>query len=176
MDQYVTRSAVLRGRLRPAKIPRRPPWAIGEVAFVRACTSACEATCVDACPQNILVPARDGRPEARFDLGECTFCADCAEVCPSGALKLENVDGTKRAPWALRAIVANRCLAIAGVTCRSCGDACGEDAIRFKLGLNGAALPVVDEAACTGCGACVRPCPVDAITLHGPVGTKERAA
>jgi ferredoxin-type protein NapF len=88
---------------------------------------------------------------------------------------MRGADGAERPPWSLTAVVANRCLAIAGITCRSCGDVCGEDAIEFKLALNGAALPLVDEAVCTGCGACVRPCPVGAIMLEDRVSGPEGA-
>lgn len=175
LTHYLTRSALLRGRLQSSKPPRRPPWAVDEAAFALACTPACENACVDACPERILVSAAGGRPEIRFERGECTFCAACVEVCPSGALTLENADGAKRQPWALRAIVTNRCLAIAGVTCRACGEACAEEAIDFKLGLNGKAFPTIDDALCTGCGGCVRPCPVGAVCLEDPSQGAERA-
>jgi ferredoxin-type protein NapF len=172
MDQQLTRSAVLRGRWRSEKLPRRPPWALGETAFVAACPPSCGRRCVEACPEAILSLAGDGRPQIHFERGECTFCAACVEACPSGALTREG-DGP---PWSLVARVAETCLSIAGVTCRSCGDACGEDAIRFSLGLNGTARPVIDGEACTGCGACVRPCPVEAITVQEPGLTKETVA
>jgi len=171
MDQQLTRSALLRGLWRRDAPPRRPPWALAEAGFAAACPPNC-GLCVDACPENILSLAADGRPQIEFERGECTFCADCVEACPTGALARAG----DAAPWSLVARVAETCLSIAGVTCRSCGDACGEDAIRFSLGLNGTARPLIDGETCTGCGACVRPCPVDAITVAEPRAASEHAA
>ena len=65
----------------------------------------------------------------------------------------------------LRAAVANDCLAYRDVVCRSCGDACGEAAIRFSPRLGGAARPEILAERCTGCGACVSACPAGAVTM-----------
>ena len=51
-----------------------------------------------------------------------------------------------------------------GVVCASCREVCPASAIRVPPGARGAAT--VDPETCTGCGACVAPCPVDAIALH----------
>lgn len=61
--------------------------------------------------------------------------------------------------------VAPSCLALQGVECRLCGDACDSGAIRFPPRLGGVARPVIDEARCTGCGDCLPPCPVAALAL-----------
>jgi len=63
------------------------------------------------------------------------------------------------------AVIGGSCMAFKDVVCRSCGDACGEAAIRFSPRLNGAALPVVLAERCTGCGDCVAACPAGAVTL-----------
>jgi Pyruvate/2-oxoacid:ferredoxin oxidoreductase delta subunit len=58
------------------------------------------------------------------------------------------------------------CMAFAAnVVCRSCGDACGEAAIRFSPRLGGAACPAILTDRCTGCGDCVSACPASAITM-----------
>ncbi|MEW6513664.1 MAG: 4Fe-4S dicluster domain-containing protein [Pseudomonadota bacterium] len=58
------------------------------------------------------------------------------------------------------------CIAFAqNVVCRSCGDACGEAAIRFSPRIDGAACPVVLAERCTACGECVPACPASAISL-----------
>jgi ferredoxin-type protein NapF len=69
--------------------------------------------------------------------------------------------------------MATSCLALHGVLCRSCGDACPEAAIAFPPALGRVARPVVDAAGCTGCGDCVAACPVAALAL-APTQASER--
>ncbi len=66
-----------------------------------------------------------------------------------------------------KVIISTACVAYNNVVCRSCGDACGEAAIRFSPRVMGAALPEVIAERCTACGECVSACPVSAITLTG---------
>jgi len=176
VTQRISRRAFIRALRQHRKFPIRPPWAGGEIAFAAACAPNCGGACVKACPESILVSAADSRPEVRFELGECTFCGDCADVCPSGALVKHDASGRLLAPWSLKAEIANSCLAVSGVTCRACSEACGEDAVNFRLGLNGAAYPAVSDDACTGCGACVKPCPVDAVALEDRTSILEGVA
>ncbi len=68
----------------------------------------------------------------------------------------------------LRAVIGEACLALRGVECRICGDACGAGAIRFRPVRGGVALPIVAEDACTACGDCVAPCPTGAIPAMQP--------
>lgn len=77
---------------------------------------------------------------------------------------------TRREPGAAEPglIVGDTCLARRGVVCQTCRDACPEGAVRFPPLLARVALPVVDLAACTGCGACVEACPVGAIRMNPP--------
>jgi len=70
-----------------------------------------------------------------------------------------------RPPWTIRARIGNLCLAERGVECRICGEHCEAEAIRFPPRLNAPPLPVVNHEACTGCGACVGPCPSRAIRV-----------
>ena len=69
-------------------------------------------------------------------------------------------------PWTMVAAIGADCLAVRGVECRVCGEACPERAIRFRLQLGGVAQPVLDTGGCTGCGACIGPCPARAITMQ----------
>ena len=67
---------------------------------------------------------------------------------------------------------AEHCLAQQNVVCRTCGEICAHDAIRFSPRLGGAALPVLDSERCTGCGDCLPICPNSALNLvassHAP--------
>ena len=60
---------------------------------------------------------------------------------------------------------ADNCLARRKVECRVCGEACDAGAIRFRPALGGVSQPELRPDACTGCGDCVAPCPVAAITM-----------
>lgn len=138
-----------------------PPWT--EVRRLAVACTQCDA-CVAACPEAILVRDTHGFPSVDFDRGECTFCAACATAC--GEAVFFEMD---LLPWGIRASASETCLARAGVVCQSCKDACGAGAIRFPLAAGRVATPAFDLERCTGCGACVSPCPVKAITLGEPV-------
>lgn len=159
-----SRRALLRGRVRPEARPR-PPWALAEADFVSTCTR-CDA-CIDACPESILARGDGGFPIVDFNAGECTFCQDCVDACRPRALRLDTTDAPAAAPWSIKAAVQDKCLALHGVHCQACRDACPTGAIRFPL-RTGVPRPVVDPAQCTGCGACVAPCPVEAVLVRQP--------
>lgn len=155
----VSRRQFLRGTFKTANAPRRPPWALAEDRFIAAC-SGC-GDCVTACPTRVII--RVGRfPEIDFGRGECNFCGACATACTDGALLRQN---PQTSPWNIKARLAATCLAQRGVECRICGEHCGPAAIRFSPRLGGPPLAEIDVAACTGCGACVAPCPVAAISI-----------
>lgn len=139
----------------------RPPWALAETAFLETCT-ACDK-CLGVCEEGILKRGAGGYPEIDFQMGECTFCGDCAKVCEPGAIIAKNRDGA--IPWNLEARIDSSCLSSNAVTCRVCGDRCDSRAIRFQLAVGGIANPIIDPSSCTGCGACVAPCPVDAVEV-----------
>lgn len=145
--------------------PLRPPRALAEDSFVARCTR-CDG-CVRACPTGIVVRGAGGFPELDFHRGECTFCGDCVEVCAPGALGA--------GAWTVRAEIGANCLTRGDVACRSCGDACAVRAIRFVPRRGGIAAPQLDAAACTGCGACCAPCPVDAVTLRAACDVESAA-
>jgi ferredoxin-type protein NapF len=62
--------------------------------------------------------------------------------------------------------IGGSCLAAAGITCMTCRDVCPEQAISVGMLRGGIFLPDLDATACTGCGACVAPCPGEAIVLQ----------
>lgn len=155
-----SRRAFLKLPKRPRTPPVRPPWS-DPASFAAACTGCLE--CIDACPENIIVPDGDQRPVLEFSAGACTFCAACAEACPTQAL-----DPGREFEWSWKAVVQDTCLSLKGVMCRTCEDVCDPRAIRFKLALGGRSEPLVDDDQCTGCGACAHACPVQAIRLEQP--------
>lgn len=103
-----------------------------------------------------------GFPAVDFTRGECTFCRACEGACAPRALVAEG-----RVAWSIQADVASACLALHGVHCQTCRDACPTSAIGFPM-RPGVPKPVIDGALCTGCGACVAPCPVDALRMQPP--------
>ncbi|SDQ26820.1 ferredoxin-type protein NapF [Pseudoxanthomonas sp. CF385] len=154
-----SRRALLFGPVPTAPPPAvfRPPWAKPEPEFLAACTR-CDA-CVRACPEQVLLRDADGLPRFDARAGECTFCGDCAAACGSEAF-----EPVRDPPWMLIADVAGTCLSAQGVVCASCREVCPASAIHVAPGARGPAR--VDSDACTGCGACVGTCPVDAIRLQ----------
>ena len=158
MDQPSKR-AFLRGRF-ISRDTLRPPGSIG--AFEDICTR-CDA-CLEACPTDIIVKGQSGYPELSFDQGECLFCSDCAKVCEAEAIR-------PATQWHMRAKVNSSCLSYNGVTCRACEDQCEQQAIRFRLITGGKSLPAFDLEACTGCGACIAPCPTQSIQLFQHMST-----
>ncbi len=156
-----SRRGFFRGRPRPqAEI--RPPWALAEAEFIDYCTRCND--CLGTCPEHIIVAGDGGFPTIDFRRGECTFCGDCVSACQPHALSRREDD---QPPWPYKAAIGPACLPNHGVECRTCGDFCDVHAIRFLPRLGGSPLPTLDPQLCTGCGACVAPCPVAAITVSG---------
>ena len=153
-----SRRGFFRGRPRP-KAEIRPPWALPEASFTDLCTRCND--CLGTCPERIIISGDGGFPAIDFKLGECTFCGDCVTACkPLALLRTDN-----QAAWTHKAFIAACCLPERGVECRTCGDFCLANAIRFSPRLGGSPIPVIDAEKCTGCGACLAPCPVSAISI-----------
>ncbi|MCY1493913.1 Ferredoxin-type protein NapF [compost metagenome] len=148
------RRALLR-RLAGAQEVRRPPWTAADLTD--RCTR-CDA-CLRACPEGVLLAGDGGFPQLDLDQAGCTLCGECADACDAGVFDLSR----PAFPW--RARIEPHCLALAGIHCRSCEEACEARAIRFHPRLGAPPLPQLDPHACTGCGACLAPCPSQAIRL-----------
>ncbi len=65
----------------------------------------------------------------------------------------------------MRVLFSQDCLAQRNVVCRTCGEMCEVGAIRFSPRIGAAALPALQDSACTGCGECLPICPTHAISL-----------
>ncbi len=154
------------------KNPRRPflfmaqgvknisplPWVKQFSSFTNDCTRC--NSCKLACEQNIIISGDGGFPSIDFTQGECTFCYQCAAICPESLFKDQ-----KEAPWQQAITISKQCLAFNQIDCRCCIDSCETQAIRFYRGLNQVAMPSVNEADCNGCGACIKPCPNQSISM-----------
>lgn len=159
-----SRRLFLRGRVAtPVQARPRPPWAVAEPQFLARCTRC--AACVPACPGGLLTLGDGGYPEISFARQGCDACGACSRACPSGA-----IGPTTGAPFAWRVQVSEACLARQQVECRLCGDFCDTRALRFVPTQGGISQLQLDPAACTGCGACVAPCPVGALRMQLPEG------
>ena len=52
------------------------------------------------------------------------------------------------------------CLAMQGLRCRRCAEACAAGAIRLRRFAGGFARPELDPHLCDGCAACLEACPL----------------
>ena len=157
------------GRVREGAVLRpivRPPWSLSEDRFTDLCTRCDD--CAKVCPNHLIQRGDAGFPVLDFSLAACTFCTECVRVCTTGAL----VRDAAAAPWKVLAHIGDGCLATQKLECRVCGEACEAGAIRFRPTLGGVASPELDSSVCTGCGACVAPCPVRAIECRPPVSRR----
>jgi ferredoxin-type protein NapG len=96
-----------------------------------------------------------GTPLIEVEKIPCYLCMKCVDVCPTVSLQRTRQEDTR-----MGLAVINRfdCAAwISTTLCRTCCDKCPytEKAIRLDQ-----LRPIVDEAACTGCGLCTNACPV----------------
>lgn len=155
MSAAPSRRAFLKGRFEAAAVIR-PFGALAESDFLDACTGC--GDCVSECPEAIILTGDGGFPSVDLSQNGCTFCGDCIDACETGALVADQ-------PWPWAAVFAKTCLSETGVQCRACQDHCDARAIDFQQMSGGRATPKLDALLCTGCGFCVAPCPVNAISL-----------
>ncbi len=137
----------------------RPPYGVDESTFQSKCPSCESKACVASCDEKIIILLEDGTPTLDFSKNGCTFCDECAKVCPEDVLSLENLHTSEKLNVMFR-INMEDCVAHEGVICNSCKEPCIDDAILF----NGMFNPIIDEDKCTGCGFCIARCPTQAIS------------
>jgi len=150
---------LLRGCSPSRPVPRRPPWAIAEPSFIHLCDRC--GDCIRACPEQILFGGRGGYPQIDFSRDGCSFCGECARACRQGGLRI-----TDEHPWNMKVFIAESCLSNLGTECRVCGERCQTSAIQFRRQAGcTTAMPMLEQARCNGCGACISECPVNAIDV-----------
>ena len=153
----------------------RPPGALDEEAFSRACVRC--GQCLQACPYDTLKLATlasglaAGTPYFVARDVPCEMCEDvpCAKVCPSGALDagIASIDDARMGLAVL--LDHENCLNYQGLRCDVCYRVCPsiDRAITLEMernmrtGKHARFLPTVHSDACTGCGKCEQACVLD---------------
>jgi len=154
----LSRRALLKADFNASQHTVRLPWVRNELEFTEQC-SRCH-DCISICPQKILLKGDGGFPEVDFNRGECTFCSECVKSCSE--YLFNSLDNK---PWALKATIGEQCLAVKKVVCVVCKEQCETEAISFTPIVGGIAQPLLAMELCTGCGACAKPCPTNAISF-----------
>jgi ferredoxin-type protein NapF len=161
-----SRRRFFRGRVKNKK-EMRLPWVINEAVFTSGCTQCQD--CISHCDTNIIVKDEDGFPKVDFNLGECTFCNKCIDVCEqplfSSRFTEENSLDNNKA-WPVTLVISDKCLAKNNIYCQSCRDECETSVIKFSYLNSSIPQPSINEVDCNQCGACIKSCPQDAITFN----------
>ena len=134
----------------------RPPGAIPERAFLRACNKEC-LQCLTACPIYAIQKVKDSLSPAYRTayidptISGCSFCKDfpCIKACEYGALT------TEVRPLG-RAEVLASCITRQGEFCEICMTACPTDYRSMYKDQRG--VLQIDQERCMGCGSCVSSC------------------
>ena len=134
----------------------RPPYFKEEESFTK-CVE-CAGLCADICETKIIRIAEDKSPYLDFSKNGCTFCDECAKVCPEDVLKLEYKDVINVEIH----IDPKKCMSWSKSICFSCKDPCLENAIEFA----GMFYPEIVAERCTSCGFCIKYCPTEAIIVQ----------
>ena len=152
-------------RTKTVSIENLLPWIKDEQQFVEKCNQC--GDCLTVCPTNIIIKGDGGFPSIDFRKGECEFCGECATVCSTPLF-----EPITTLPWLKKAFINDNCLATKNVICRSCAESCDQQALTFKIAIS--AVPEIDLTRCNGCGACLSPCPTDAISIKNASTNENR--
>lgn len=131
------------------------PWILNDTQFYEQCVR-CNA-CLKVCETNIIEKNLHGFPVVNLNKGECTFCYACAQAC-----ELPLFENKNKQPWDHIVTIDSSCLSLRKIECRSCNEVCDEQAITFTQEIGGYKISL-HKNKCTGCGACISTCPINAI-------------
>ena len=146
----------------------RPPGAVPEQLFLSLCLRC--GMCLDVCPTNMLQPeslshglAAQFAPTAVPRIGPCEpDCNGCTRVCPSGAIRILDLEEKMWAKMGTAYIERRKCLAWNyDRSCLVCDEVCPYGAVELRPQEGRAVhVPFVTAVRCTGCGFCENACPV----------------
>ncbi|AXX91420.1 ferredoxin [Malaciobacter molluscorum LMG 25693] len=133
----------------------RPPYFEDESLFKNRCLN-CEGLCANICEEKIILIQEDKTPKLDFNSSGCTYCDECANICPNEVLDIKY----KKNINTNISIDILKCLSWNQTMCFSCKDPCLDDAIDFLAMFR----PEINSN-CTSCGFCIKYCPVEAIQI-----------
>ena len=147
--------------------PLTPPGSLSVKNMAQHCTG-CQL-CVSECPNDVLRPSLDLMnpmvPTMSYERGHCRpECNRCSVVCPAGAIKTIDLEEKSSIQIGHAVWIKKNCVAITdGVECGNCARHCPAGAIEMVMrnedDEESPTIPVVNESACIGCGACEYVCP-----------------
>ncbi len=148
--------------------PIRPPGALSEELFLSRCIRC--GMCLEVCPTNMLQPepltqglAAQFAPLAVPRIGPCEpGCNGCTQVCPSGAIRILDLEEKMWAKMGTAFIERRKCLAWTyDRSCLVCDEVCPYGAVELHPEEGKQVhVPFVTSRKCTGCGFCEHACPV----------------
>lgn len=177
--------AVIQDKVAPERqTPITPPGSVSAKNMAHHCT-ACQL-CVSECPNEVLRPSGNlmtlMQPVMSYERGYCRpECNRCSKVCPTGAIRLIDLDVKSSTQIGHAVWVKKNCVAVTdGVECGNCARHCPAGAIEMvpldEEDEETPFVPAVNEARCIGCGACENLCParpLPAIYVEGHEVHKE---
>ena len=143
------------------------PFTVGDQQNKCVLCGLCIRVCQDCGPGAIstlgrgidkfIAPNPDGVAE------DCTGCRACAYICPTGAIPLEQNEGTLKI-WnrdfkiPVCSVINEKCRG-----CAICEEVCPFAVPRSTMASGGETLAYISPTACLGCGICAGACPTGAI-------------
>lgn len=147
--------------------PLTPPGSLSFDNLSKRCTG-CQL-CVSECPNQVLRPSSDlmhlMQPTMSYERGYCRpECTRCSEVCPAGAIQPVDKPAKSSIQIGHAVWIKKNCIPLVdGVECGNCARHCPSGAIEMVPSdpddEKSLKVPVINEAACIGCGACEYVCP-----------------
>ena len=103
------------------------------------------------------------QPYMSYANGFCNYnCKQCADVCPTGALKNNlTIEEKRLIQCGVAEFRQHLCIVITeGTSCGACSEHCPTQAVKMVPYKDGLTLPQLDKTLCIGCGGCEYICPV----------------